>query len=348
MNHFWYEAAGNALRDEIQVWRQNMKHACKEINDRSRYQAPEAPWVRQFAWLNLALSGVTLVSRFAAPAYAAMLATNLAADLMQRRFKDDARVFGSFLENNYKGVLDYYFQVIDDVERQFFHDPRTAPLAAAIQQVIAELMESEMAGWIRKDSLAPNSSNIDSERASGRLRDIINLSGVLPNETGYLRDTIIEGGFAAVYDNIMEIVRRSNLVPVRFREAGAVLVQYGGSAVPGLSGKTEEICVKKDYHYFVNKVIGCDLNFKAVRAEGKSDFLVILNDVWQFDVAIEDGYDRIPVGVGSVPIRVKHIIVRRRRQAPTFPVSGYAMTYEIRAALEKGFAKYCLKQSAVA
>src|SRR5690625_2072245 len=202
----WYEFAGRAISRELQTWQKNMSTVCRQVNSQSRFSSTEAPWIRQLAWLNYSLSGAMLTPKLALPAYMSMTVANLIAEDMQQRYKDDAKLTNAFLSQNYKGVLNNYISLIDNIERSFFTHPATQKTALSIQRKLRDIALSSAASWMREDSVDTETGEFNKEKAINHLRGVISGAGVLPTDLNTLEREFVEQRFAAIYEAIYAIV----------------------------------------------------------------------------------------------------------------------------------------------
>lgn len=338
----WYGLAGRAIRNELLAWKGNLKTVCREVNAQSRFTSTEAPWIRQLAWLSYALNGAGLHPKLALPAHLAGAVSDLIAEEMQQRYKTGAKLTNEFLKQNYKGVLNDYINLIDDIERSFFTHPLTSETALSIQRKLRDIALSPAAAWIREDSVDTKDGKFNEQKATEHLRKIVYFSGVLPTEPDVLKKDFVERGFAAIYDNIYAVVMRSNLVPKEQRLPGAVYQRYQGEPPIGRSGQLEEICIKSGLHVAIEGVRHCDLSFKAVQIASRDDALIILNELWQMDVELEPAKALVKVHVpyGWRLIDIKHVHLRQRKSPRVLRAQTTASVPEIHLALDSGFREY--------
>lgn len=333
----WRTKMADAISEEISTWTKNMTTVCVGVDRDRRFASPDAPWIRGLAWLNLALSGGTLISRVAPYAFVGTLASHLVAERMRQRYQGDVKLSNSELTQRYRGVLSEFISEIDEVGRSFFIG-ETGRLAEGMIHLIASLADTKSARSLLAGSVDTR-GKYSEHKLEDHLRKIIARSGVLPTDARELESRFVEAGFAAYYDQIQAIVMRSNLVPESVRKRGVVYQPYNGQPL-AFPGTAEEICVGEDR---LETWVGtsCLRPIRAIQAKERNDYLTLLAGMWRFDIHIEsttqEGHHFL-WGRQSIP--VKHVRVSPRGEERSLAVTRYPTTYEVNAQLEKAFHQY--------
>lgn len=249
---------------------------------------------------------------------------------------------------------DEYSRQIDALERNFFIHPDSGQIARMMKwQLLEFVFEYQGGKWLQKqvfkESTADpnNANNVDSDRARDHIRNIIAESGILPTSVITLRDQYIEPNPSAIYDKIKTVVLRSNLVPSGQRVPGITYAPYTGNSPFPISGTREEVCVSRGMYMNKTATWRCDQAMEVIRIRERRDFIGILENVWQFDIQLEESAALGPSAIwGLKRVPVKHVRLRRRSQAEGMVASPNRLptTHETNRALTRGFVNYLRRQ----
>ncbi|MCH8497156.1 MAG: hypothetical protein LAT63_01640 [Marinobacter sp.] len=341
MNGPTYEICAQAIREEVNLWRNNVKDAADTLRVPTYHY--DAPWLTSLAWLNTAAQGIVAFSPRslgfvpAAPAWV----LGEASKTFVRRHSALQELTQQELETAYIRFRNGYKREVDDAARGF----NVSQVGLEIRDHLYRLLSRrQSAGYIQKAladieaqarqryqrPVTPSlQENVSARRDSTErlvwqrfAQDIIQESKTIPTDPDDLSNWA-QTHFRETCDRIYQIFVHSRRIAaqegatvfVRAEQAPQVLLERSDVAMH---------CIQRGVR-IATRPFQCETSIEAVVVRDDNDVVTLFDSVWQYEVALHE--DSRVVGFSPQghayfrPVKHVEIIPKADAHLDKFPIA---------------------------
>ena len=273
----------DALKDEVQMWRENMKFAIRDVP--LKKVSDEALWVNVMSLLTIGKSGAgalypdtaeDVIKRLAIPIFILETASSGFAKL----YKQGAALTNQNLEKQYLDIRASYTNKIDDAERNFYS-------SFVGKQVIAKFIELFSA------------DKQESREIVRITRKVLAASQVIPTDSRTLTRWA-NTAFAKVYERVQTLflhssLHKPNLSDIGRTRPGKVYIKVNDSNAKIRSfkniGQLKEICLSRNLGWTsLDGFFGAPKCYELIQGyvvESEKDFIYLLSNAWMYKLKIQ-------------------------------------------------------------